>query len=113
MFGAFYYKKTAICFCYGIPFFESHGGENTFFVCWQQNGAALKFISQKEAFLLKTFFFSISLNLNFTRNKKKHVFCAIKLSKTYLSNEKEKVVSCDLNFKTAQFRCKQTTTCFR
>ena len=40
MFRAFYYKKTAICFCYGIPFFESHGGENTFFACWQQNGAA-------------------------------------------------------------------------
>ena len=72
MFGAFYYKKKkAICFCYGIPFFESHGSENTFFGCWQQNGAALSLISQKKAFLLKSFFFSISLNLNFTANKKK------------------------------------------
>ena len=90
MFRAFYYKKTAICFGYGIPFFESHGSENTFFACWQQNGAALSFISQEKAFLLKSFFFSISLNLNFTAKKKKNVFCAIKLSTTYFNNEKEK-----------------------
>ena len=73
MFRAFCYKKTAICFCYGIPFFESHGGENTFFVCWQQNGAALKFISQKKAFLLKTFLFN-KLEFKFHEKQKKNMY---------------------------------------
>ena len=45
-------KNSDFVFPFGIPFFESHGSENTFFVCCQQNCAALSFISQKKSFLL-------------------------------------------------------------
>ena len=43
-------KNSDFVFLFGIPFFESHSSENTFFVCWQQNRAALSFISQKKRF---------------------------------------------------------------
>ena len=43
-------KNSDFVFRFGIPFFESHSSENTFSVCWQQNRAALIFISQKKRF---------------------------------------------------------------
>ena len=51
-------KNSDFVFRFGIPFFESHSSENTFSVCWEQNCAALSFISQIKAFLLRTFFCS-------------------------------------------------------
>ena len=55
-------KNSDFVFPFGIPFFESHGSENTFFVCWQQNCAALSFISQKK----NVFAFSLLKQVGFS-----------------------------------------------
>ena len=43
-------KNSDFVFRFGKPFFESHSSENRFFLCWQQNRAALSFISQIKRF---------------------------------------------------------------
>ena len=43
-------KNSDFVFRFGIPFFESHSSENRFFLSWQQNRAALSFISQIKRF---------------------------------------------------------------
>ena len=67
-------KNSDFVFRFGIPFFESHGSENTFFVCWQQNRTALSFISQKKHFC---FFVAKTrwIQLYSTKNMFWFVFC--------------------------------------
>ena len=43
-------KDSDFVFRFGIPFFESHSSKNRFFVCWQQNRAALSLYHKKKRF---------------------------------------------------------------
>ena len=80
-------KNSDFVFRFGIPFFESHGSKNTFFVCWQQNHAALSFISQKKHFC---FFVAKTrwIQLYSTKNMFWFVFCNIGLFSVLLHQKK-------------------------
>ena len=83
-------KNSDFVYRFGIPFFESLSSENTFFACWQQNRAALSFISEKKSVFAENFFLFKKPEFKFYGKQIKTCILCYKAEYNVFSNEKEK-----------------------